>query len=312
MTLRVAFAATAVLTGWMWGTGVARGDDGKPAPAPADDAADTAGTGRKRVEVEGPPAMTPSAGSPATSEPPRPPVSPPVQNGNDTPAGGDAAPVAAVPAEPKAIPAVPEAPVATPAVPTDAVPSARRSTEPEASSLPADQGVLEIETEPAGALVTIGYSPRAIDQEVGETPLALQLPATKYYVSITKEGFETATAEVDVVAGETRPLRVRLQPAAADRRRVVRIAGNAVFWPGVVVVGTGIGLIVAESKNREELKTGTAGIVLVGVGLAQLLAGGLMLGLTYRAKGVYTMPQSVSVAPSGRGDGAQVSYTRFF
>ncbi len=268
-----AFAATAAFMGWMWGVEVARADDA--------------------ATPEGPPVMSASEG---------PPASPAFGKAAEAPASDDT----------KAGTAVPEKSTAAAAVPEEAVAPSRRPTVPKAPSLPADQGVLEIETEPDGARVTIGYSSRSIDQGVGETPLALQLAVATYYISIEKEGFETATAEVEVVAGETRPLRVRLQPAEADRRRAVRIAGNVIFWPGLVEIGTGIGLIVAESKNREELNTGTAGIVLVGVGLAQALAGGLMLGLTYRPKGVYSMPQTVTVAPVGRGGGAQLSFTRFF
>ena len=60
------------------------------------------------------------------------------------------------------------------------------------------------------------------------------------------------------------------------------------------------------------VNTGTAGIALVGVGIAQALIGGLILGLTYRDKGVYKMPQTVAIAPLEEGSGAQLFFSRAF
>jgi hypothetical protein len=178
---------------------------------------------------------------------------------------------------------------------------------------PSDGSLLTVETDPPGALVTIGYSERAVDQTVGETPINLQLVADTYYVTLSKEGYETATAKVAVAAGEENALRVRLTPNKSDRVRGVRIAGNLVLWPGLATAAAGIILIVVDDPT-EDRNTGKPGFALVGCGVTMVIAGALMLGLTYRDRGVYTMPDATARAapPPLLGRRGMITLTRAF
>jgi hypothetical protein len=182
----------------------------------------------------------------------------------------------------------------------DAGPAESRSLRETEPAKPPDSSLLKVETDPPGAVVTIGYSDDVIDQEVGETPINLQVVAATYYLTLRKEGYETATAKVIVNAGETSWLRVRLAAEERNRVRAVRLAGNLVFWPGLATAVVGIMLIVVDDPAKDR-DTGKPGFGLVAAGVTMVVAGGLMLGLTYRDRGVYTMPDANAQTSSPPG-----------
>ena len=72
-------------------------------------------------------------------------------------------------------------------------------------SLIVDSGVIELTSEPAGAEVEVNGQPRGI------TPLTVRnVPKGRATVTLRKDGFDEATRELAVVAGETQTLFVKL------------------------------------------------------------------------------------------------------
>jgi len=154
-------------------------------------------------------------------------------------------------------------------------------------------GALFVETDPAGAEVFIGETERHIDTSIGETPLEVPLPAKTYYLRLEKDGYMVAIAKVDVRPGKDNWMRIKLEQGRSGRRRTWRLAGNLLFWPGLAGAGTGIGLIFG-GNNSDSKPMAKAGYGLAAAGVTMVVAGGIILGLTYQSKGVYTMPALAS------------------
>ena len=171
----------------------------------------------------------------------------------------------------------------------------------EGTRRPVVHGRLDIVTEPEGARVTISVVGGDAEQAAGVSPLPLRLPANQYRVTLEKEGFETAVAEVIVEEGRVARLRVKLEPGRSGGEKGLRLAGHILFWPGLATAVTGIALLVADNPN-EDINTGKAGFAVAGVGVAMTVLGGIFLGVTHRDTSVYTIPPvAVGSTPDGAG-----------
>jgi hypothetical protein len=180
-----------------------------------------------------------------------------------------------------------------------------------ATSLDRGTGVLVVETDPPGADVYIGYAEDMIDTLIGETPLETDTPAATYYIRLEKAGYTTAIAKLDVRPNNDNWMCIQLTPEDAASRGGLKIAGNALLWPGLVAAGTGIGLIVAGNRR------GVSGLSKAGYGIAaggvvMTITGGIILGLTYRSTGVYTMPSSIAERPSRKNRDILIHVTKTF
>ena len=72
-------------------------------------------------------------------------------------------------------------------------------------SLIIDSGVIEVTSEPSGAEVTVNGQPR------GQTPLTVrEVPKGRATVTLKRQGFDDATRELSVVAGESQTLFIKL------------------------------------------------------------------------------------------------------
>jgi hypothetical protein len=172
-------------------------------------------------------------------------------------------------------------------------------------------GALVVETDPPGADVYIGYAEDMIDTLIGETPLETDIPAATYYIRLEKAGYTFAIAKLDVRPNNDNWMRIQLTPEDAVSRGGLKIAGNTLLWPGLVAAGTGIGLIVAGNR-RGVSSLSKAGYGIAAGGVLMTITGGIILGLTYRSSGVYTMPSSVAQRPSRKNRDIFLHVTKTF
>ena len=171
-------------------------------------------------------------------------------------------------------------------------------------------GKLSIETEPEGARISVSVVGTDFQEIAGESPLQLKLPTNHYRVTLEKEGYETAVAEVTVDPGRVAWLRIKLEPERSGPQKSLRLAGHLLFWPGIATSATGIILLVVDDPVKD-VNTGKPGYVVAGVGVAMTVLGGIFLGLTYRDKSVYTIPP-VALSPTPDMNGATLSFSKSF
>ncbi len=167
----------------------------------------------------------------------------------------------------------------------------RRSKTPTVEKEGRSNGVLIVETIPDGAQVFIGYTKNKIETLLGTAPLETPLPAGTYFLRVVKEGREDAVAKVDIRPGENNWFRLKMLEGNEHRRAGLRLAGNLLLWPGLAVAGTGIGLIFA-GNSRDSRPMAQSGFGLAAAGVVMLVTGGIILGVTYRSPGLYSMPSS--------------------
>jgi hypothetical protein len=175
---------------------------------------------------------------------------------------------------------------------------------------PSRFGILEVQTSPEGAIVSLGGDSPEFEQRIGTTPLKTEVDPGNIVLVIQLEGYETATAEVDVQAGRTSSMQIKLEKKTARSKKGLRAAGHALFWPGIITAGTGIALIAADDPKMD-VNTGMPGFITAGIGTAMVVAGGLILGLTFHDKTPYRMP-TVSFAPPSDGKGGGVMLQKSF
>ncbi len=73
------------------------------------------------------------------------------------------------------------------------------------TTLNAPVGIVNINSDPEGASVTIDDVPR------GTTPLEVSLTVGKHNIVVTKEGYTGYVSSLDVEKGETKELNVKLE-----------------------------------------------------------------------------------------------------
>ncbi len=167
-------------------------------------------------------------------------------------------------------------------------------------------GILELNTFPEGATVSLGGDSSEFEQRLGKTPLRTEVDPGKIVLVISLDGYETATAEIDVASGKTVSMQIKLEKATARSKKSIRAAGHALFWPGILTAGTGIALIAVD-EPKKSIDTGMPGFITAGIGTAMIIAGGLILGLTFHDKAPYTMPTvSLSIPKDGGGAGVMI------
>ena len=172
-----------------------------------------------------------------------------------------------------------------------------------------EKGILEVNSAPEGAEVSVGNESPEFRQTLGQTPLRTEMDAGAVMLTLSLDGYETAQAAVEVLPGKTSVMQVKLEESPKYSRRRLRLVGHLLLWPGIVAAGTGIALIAVDDPSQA-VNTGMAGFVTAGVGTAMTIAGALILGLTYRAASVYTMPAvSLLETPDGRGGGISIQKT---
>ena len=164
-------------------------------------------------------------------------------------------------------------------------------------------------SEPEGAAVSIGNESPEFRQSLGQTPLRTEMDAGPLTLTLSLDGYETAQAEVDVQPGKTAVMQVKLEKETKYSLKRLRLVGHLMLWPGLAAAGTGIALIAVDDP-KQDIDTGMPGFITAGVGTAMTIAGALILGLTYRAASVYTMPTvSLAGTPDNHGGGIMIQKT---
>ena len=177
---------------------------------------------------------------------------------------------------------------------------------PAAAQSTPQKGILEVNSEPQGAEVSVGDESPEFRQTLGQTPLRTEMDAGPLTLILSLDGYETAQAAVDVQPGKTAVMQVKLEKEAKYSLKRLRLVGHLMLWPGLAAAGTGIALIAVDDP-AQDIDTGMPGFITAGVGTAMTIAGALILGLTYRASSVYTMPAvSLSGTSDGRGGGISI------
>jgi len=174
---------------------------------------------------------------------------------------------------------------------------------------------LSLDSVPAGASVRID------GEDVGVTPLDLQIEPGRHEVEVSAPGYENQTQDVTVQRGAAEHLRLRLAannmaadtvPTSATPPRARVITGAALVAGGLAGLATGATLLAIHGRPIESDCSGdnvdadgdchylhdtrTGGVVGVVAGSAALVAGAVVLGLTLRKR-----ERSVSVHPTGSG-----------
>jgi hypothetical protein len=179
-------------------------------------------------------------------------------------------------------------------------------TEAPPASPVSELGILEVNTIPDGAVVSLGGSAPEFQQALGRTPLKIEVDPGTLTLVIELDGYETATAKVDVLTGKTALMQVKLEEKTALTKSSLRLAGHLLFWPGLLTAGTGI-ILIAVDDPKASINTGMPGFITAGIGVAMTAVGGIILGLTSRNKSVYTMPTvSFMGTPDGHGGGMTI------
>ncbi len=186
--------------------------------------------------------------------------------------------------------------------------SAKADDNASANSESKEISLLEVNTDPVGASVSMGGTSPEFQQTLGTTPLKTEIQPGPLTLHIELEGYQTAVAAVEAVAGQNTLVQIKLEKETVSSRDSLRIAGHLLFWPGILTAGTGAILIAVDNESRN---TGMSGFITAGIGTAMVIAGGLILGLTHRDKTPYTMPV-VSFTGSSQNPGAAVSIVRSF
>lgn len=184
---------------------------------------------------------------------------------------------------------------------------AEEAASPQTSPSPPSKGLLDVSTQPQGARVSLGGSSPEFRQTLGETPFQIEMDPGAFTLVIEKDGFETDTAEIEVMSGKTARMQVKLEKQSWKTNRGLRIAGHLLFWPGLLTAGTGI-ILIAQDEPKQNINTGMPGYITAGIGTAMTVIGGIILGLTQSGhRDVYTMPEvSLMTAPDGTGGGVVV------
>ena len=134
-----------------------------------------------------------------------------------------------------------------------ALPASPAAEPPPAGPLPSPLGTLLVESEPAGALVSVN------GEERGETPLRLSdLPFGSYDVRVERKGYETQarglTLSAGAAAGELRFVLVRPAPLQGEADIVSTPSGASVSVDGRPVGTTPLtGLKLRAGKRRLEV-----------------------------------------------------------
>jgi len=122
----------------------------------------------------------------------------------------------------------------------------------------------------------------------GKTPLRRILPPGAHTFQVATKGYSAASREVQLAAGKTETVRVKLvpklmqsladRPAPPRRRRSPRWIKWAVLGTGVVVGGVGGGLLALDGREAADgnRDTRSAGVTMVSLGAAAAVAATLI------------------------------------
>jgi hypothetical protein len=177
---------------------------------------------------------------------------------------------------------------------------------------------LTIDSVPPGASVLLD------GDEVGTTPLSLEVQPGQHTVEVSADGHEASSETLDIARGTRESLRLHLSPIPAvvtqplpppppPRRRRGRIAlGSVLLGGGLVAAGGGVAALLlhgnpvtsdCSGENRDAdgdclylHDTRTAGIISLSTGAAAAVAGAVVLGLELR-RGT----SKVAFSPTPRG-----------
>lgn len=156
------------------------------------------------------------------------------------------------------------------------------------------RGTLQLQTEPAGAMVRLG------NRKLGITPLTVPLFAGDVALGLSRPGFQSQTVRKEVLAGqlaqvsvrltaeESTPIIVRLHPERGPRPKWRAAVGIAGIGVGLGLLGLGASAISVSGQCVEPAEppmavcarlyqTTTAGAALVGIGSALTVSGALLL-----------------------------------
>lgn len=180
---------------------------------------------------------------------------------------------------------------------------------------------LVLDSVPSGAGVMLD------GDDVGTTPLQLEVPPGLHTVELSVEGYEPFSQAIDIDRGTTESLRLRLsatvQPAPAPRpadtspvptrRRGRVIAGAGLLGGGFAAAAAGVTLLVLHGRpitsdcSGDDVDadgdchflhdTRTGGIIGLSAGAAALVGGAVLLGIEFRRK----RPGAVALSPTPSG-----------
>ena len=154
---------------------------------------------------------------------------------------------------------------------------------------------LVIESTPPGAAVLID------GEQVGLTPLELEVSEGSHEITVQKEGFMARTQSLAFEQGVRESLAVTLESAGPDKRaKMFRTIGWAALGAGVGAAASGVALIVINDReissdcsgdNRDDdgdckyvHQTLAGGLALAGVGAALIATGVTFAVLGYKKK----------------------------
>lgn len=154
---------------------------------------------------------------------------------------------------------------------------------------------LVIESTPPGAAVLVD------GEEVGSTPLELEVEEGEHEITVRKQGYMARTQSLSFEQGVRESLAVTLESAGPDKRaKLYRTIGWGALGAGVGAAGAGVALILINDReitsdcdgdNRDDdgdckyvHQTLAGGLTLAGVGAALIATGVTFAVLGYKKK----------------------------
>ena len=172
-----------------------------------------------------------------------------------------------------------------------------------------EPALLEIQTIPSGAMITIGGT------SVGSSPLSRELPAGSYRVVATRDGYRPSAQRVTVTKGQNAGVSLLLTREVEGHP--FDTWGHISFWSGLGLAafgGASVGLAVkyandyeTTGRSRDADRSDTwAGLMWTGLGAgAALMATGVVLWLLEPPASERVDPATAAgLAPTGDGRGA--------